>query len=898
MYYICANLRGVGRTANPIVAYPLRTELTRKPYSSSILLLCSLFLQFCLSFPLSSQPKIFENGRPSVAGEDVGVEVDSPTRKKIDLAGTWTYSLDRETWTEVKVPSSFDFEGKIVFRKKFTLDEPLLRSSVFKFISLGINHECEVYVNDIFIGKHVGGFTTVEFDIPDEALQLGPENTIQITVSNVLNSRSTIPLRKQVWEWRSYGGLVRDVYLLATPRVWISSVSVRPTVDDEMKHGNVLVSATLSDRAPVDTAVGKQKPPAYALALELYDKLSRTLVAQSAAIPVTVELNKERVAELAVQVNSPKLWSPEVPELYLVRATLTRVDGKQKTMIDQCSRVVGFIKRATEKGSIIVNGAPVVLKGVVWHEDHPRDGASLTYEQMEKDLVLIKSLGANAVRFAFHPPHPYVVGLCARYGLFALEELPLCHAPVDILSDETYQNELEAYAHDMIARDADNPAVLAWGLGDGFDSASWRSIAFVKRLAAAMRAVDSRPIYYGSRMIENDVAATSVDFAAVDISSVDLKSFRRLLLGWKKNHEAQPVILLSYGKEVDHMNRNGRSDPMSQESQAYFFFQQFAVVRELGIAGSFISSFADWRGDRPVMSVNVADHYLHPVGLMNYDREKRLSYDMVRTLYNDEKISAIPVGNYRATFPAAHVLSGLFVIMLVGYQYTYNRRFGEAVKRAFLRSYNFFADLRDLHAVSVFQTLLLAFAISVTLAVIVSSFLYHFRADRFADYVLTYIVVSDYGKEQLINAAWHSLAGIAMFTGLWFISFAAVTLLILICAVVFRKKISWFHAYSVTVWGAMPLILLSPVAMSLFKVMENPLYVIPSFIVVLLFVFWVGIRILNGVSVIFDTSPTKTYLWGTLIIMLLLGGGAFYYDSNYATGSYVRFVAHVAMSAR
>ncbi|MGB2868502.1 MAG: glycoside hydrolase family 2 TIM barrel-domain containing protein [Bacteroidota bacterium] len=876
--------------------------MTRKPhifpriFSLFLPLVSALFL----ITPVFAQQRILENGQPTLRGQDAGIYPDTPLREKIDLAGTWTFSTDKETWSELKVPSSLDFEGKVTFRRKFTMDESLLQSHVFRLVAFGINYECEVFVNDVFIGKHVGGYTTTEFDIPDEALQLGPENSIQIVVDNRLNGRSTLPLRKQVWGWRNYGGILRDVYILVTPRLWISELHALPTVSTDLKVGTIRVSAVISNRGfqglKKDSSDNRPVNVSYMVGLELVDKMSQAVVAQSLPVALSLERNKEHNVETSLTMNEPRLWSPETPELYFLRATIFSVEGKQKLAIDEMDRLIGFSHVVVGAKSFEVNGVAATLKGIVWHEDHPGVGASLTYEQMDKDVVLMKSLGANAVRFAFHPPHPYMIDLCARYGLFALEEVPVWNAPVDILSDESFQSLTDTYLREMIERDLENPAVLAWGIGDQFDSADERAAAFVRQAAAVARSLDARPVYFGSRMVYNDVCAKEVDFAAINLPSADLKNFRRLLSEWKKDHANQPVIVLSYGKEVDQNNRNGYSDPLSQEAQARFFFQQYGAIRDLKIAGSFVSSFADWRGDRPIMNVNIEDHYVHPVGLMSYDRAKRLSYEMVRALYSEEKINAIPIGTYRSSFPVAHVLSGLFVIILVGYQYTYNRRFGEAIKRAFLRSYNFFADLRDHHSVSMFQTLLLALSISITLAVVLSSILYHYRADRFADYVLTYFIVWDSLKEQFIRATWHPLAGIMAFTGCFFVGFGLLAMLVKVCSVFIRKKISWYHSYTVSVWGAMPLIFLSPVAMSLFKVMENPLYIIPSLVLIFVFLLWAFSRILKGVSVIYDLSSAKVYVGGVLVSAVLLGALFFYYDSTYALGSYFSLVVNVARS--
>ena len=126
----------------------------------------------------------------------------------------------------------------MTFRRSFTLNEELLKEYAFKFVALGINYDCEIYINEVFVGKHVGGYTSFEFEIPDDALQIGQENTIKVVVSDRLNARNTLPLWKQIWGWKNYGGILRDVYLLATPKLWIDRVHLRTSLNDEMDSSN------------------------------------------------------------------------------------------------------------------------------------------------------------------------------------------------------------------------------------------------------------------------------------------------------------------------------------------------------------------------------------------------------------------------------------------------------------------------------------------------------------------------------------------------------------------------------------------------------------------------------------------------------------------------------------
>ena len=852
-----------------------------------------------LSSIVRGMPLVLPNGQPTLEGLDAGIHLDSPTRKKIDLAGKWQFSINDETWNEIKIPGSIDYEGRMTFRRTCTFDDELLNNFVFKFVALGINYECEVYINEVYVGKHVGGYTSFEFEIPEDALQIGKENTVKIIVSNRLNTYGTLPGRKQVWGWKNYGGILRDIYLLATPRLWVDRMHVQTRIDEDMQQALVHLDGVVNnkrfDSLNHDSLSAKPKQVSYFVNAELYERFSDLLVAQGMSAPFLLQSNKNINIQLELTVNGPKLWSPESPGLYILKTNIISVDGKQKTIIDQYNLNIGFASMRVENNSLVLNGNKTILKGVVWHEDSPKYGASLSYEQMEKDVVLIKSLGANAVRFAFHPPHPYMLDLCSRYGLAALEEIPVWNVPADILNEETFQSLAETQVREMIERDGHFPCVLAWGIGDQFDSADEEAAGFVQKMSGVARQLDGRPVYYGTRLLKNDVCASYVDFVGIVLPSSDLKEFRQLLLGWKKKHLEQPLIILSYGKEVDQENRNGYSDPSSQESQARFYLQYYAAIKEANGAGSFAAALTDWRGDCPLLSFPFGDHYLYPVGLLSQTREKRLAYEVIRALYNEERIAAIPTGNYRVSFPWAHVLIGLFVILLIGYEST-NRRFGESLKRSLTRSYNFFVDLRDLHAVSIAHTLVLSSAISMTLACLLSGMMYHYRADKFADYILTYLFVWDPLKVQFIHATWHPFAGIVVLSGLFFFFGMLLSLLIKVFALLVRARVSWFHVYSISVWSAAPVIFLSPLAMSLSKIMENPSYVLPSLVLMLLFFFWTFLRILKGVSVIYDLVLAKTYVGGIIVCVLLLGGLFLYYDSVYALSSYVKFILHLAQN--
>ena len=809
------------------------------------------------------------------------------------------YSTDNETWKEVKVPSSFDYQGRIIFVRKFTLDKMTLSASAFHLVALGINHDAEIYVNDVFVGKHVGGYTNVDIDLPENVLQLGSENAVKIIVNTNLSARSTLPLRKQIWGWRNYGGILRDIYLLVTPRLWIDRITLKTELDEGLTQGLVDVVGILNSKISSgagDTLSALVQAVQPLFVIDIIDKTTGAVVGQSQPQPVVVQVNRDYEVKASVVVRSPRPWSPETPDLYFLRAKILVQQGKQVKLIDEFDLSTGFRRFEIEKDCFALNGKPVVLRGTIWHEDAPQEGASLTFEQMEKDITLMKTLGANAVRFAYHPPHPYVLSLCDRYGLLALVEIPALGAPGEILDQDHFTSLAEAMITEVIERDQHRPSVVAWGVGDNLDSSDPRTCSYVEKMVGVAKKLDKRPVYYGSLAISDDRCSGKADIAAVKLSAEGANSLKNVLRTWKSDHADQPVVLLGYGKVVEPDNRNGWSDPMSQEAQAEYFKKAYALIKDAKIAGSFIEGFADWRGDRPLMSIGVGDRYVYPVGLLSYAREKRASFEMVKLLYNGEKTNALPIGRYRATFPFAHIAWGFSIIFVVAYLYHYNRRFNETFKRALIRSYNFYADLRDVRTVSIPQTIILAATVAATLGVMLSGILYRYRTDLLADYFVTMFVVWDRLKEYMISATWHPFEGILLFSVVFLLWYPLVAASIKLLSLLVKRRVYWYHSFAIAVWGSLPIVLLSPVAMALSKLLQSDFYVIPAFILIGVFVLWSFFRTLKGVSVIYDVSPLKAYAGGILVVLALLGGLFIYYETSYALTAYIEYFIHIGRS--
>jgi len=173
---------------------------------------------------------------------------------------------------------------------------------------------------------------------------------------------------------------------------------------------------------------------------------------------------------LAVDVPAAKLWSAEEPNLYPL--VLKLVDAKG-AIVQTIRTRIGFRTVERVNGQILVNGQPVLFKGVNRPETHPTGGYAVPYAQMVEDVKILKRLNANAVRTAHYPNDPRWYDLCDEYGLYVLDEANIeTHglSGDNRLLNPTVDPRFRAAAHDrvegMVRRDRNHASIVLWSLGN------------------------------------------------------------------------------------------------------------------------------------------------------------------------------------------------------------------------------------------------------------------------------------------------------------------------------------------------------------------------------------------------------------------------------------------------
>ena len=839
-----------------------------------------LFISLLSANLLISQQLFYENGTPShpdVLGHS------SPTRSIIDLSGEWEYSLDLGlTWGKVRIPAAADYVGKIVYRKKFIAGSDAVASRAFTIVSYGINYQAEVFVNEVFIGHHEGGYISFAMPVPDNLIQIGSENVLRIVVDNTLDHRTTFPLRAQATGWKNYNGILRDIFIATTPRQWVEHLEATiEAIEPRATRLTVTASVSVKDAVLPEHLAGKS----FQCSAEVIETNTGTVIGKPFAVPVIPQPQQTIRVLIPITISNTRLWTIEAPELYTIKVSLTALEGKKDSVLDESFVTTGIRTFIKEKNRFLFNGAPVTLRGVKWIEDSELHGSAVSYEAMEKDVALIKNLGANAVRVANNPPHPFFVQLCDRYGLFLLQEIPLVEVPGTILDSEPYRAKVDLLFRRMIERDRHHPSIIAWGFGDRIDLSDGTVRSVVSALQQTVKSMDNRLTYVVARDPSTEIG-TLADIAAISFPVVDVKEFRSSLETFKKVNLQHPVIIAGYGKAIEKGNRNGYSDPGSQESQARYLQQRYAAVKDAAVAGSIIASFNDHRSDRPVMSTFLANPDRHTDGIVELNREKKVAYEHILSLYHNQRLSALPIGSYIPATPYLYVAIGLVLLIIAAWLVNGNRRFRESTRRAILNSYNFFADIRDQFTLPLFHTTVTAAIVSVTISVVFSSLLHHFKNSTQLDYLIS-IFFPDAWKMIVIRMAWDPAVSVVYFTVVVLLWFLALTALIQLFAKIARVKIRLFHSYSIAIWTALPWTFFIPVGMILYRVLESEAYVPWVLGLIVLTCVWVFLRTLKGISVIYHVYTPKMYMIGIVVVIVLAGGLYGYLEYSMSLSAYI-----------
>ena len=345
------------------------------------------------------------------------------------------------------------------YRKKITLPAGWKSKSIF--LHVGNAKSCLfVWINGKKVGYSEDSKLAAEFDVTDY-LNEG-ENLIAFQVYRWSDASYL-----ECQDMFRFSGIERDVFLFTTNNLNIRDTKINATLDDSYSKGLLTINAAINSYKKEKGLLSKAD--SFTVEAALYNKDNK-LVYEDKTPDFKTVLGKYKT-NVVFNTSLPKVnsWNAEMPYLYTLYLTLKDASGKILEVVPQR---IGFKTVEIKGADLLVNGKRVFMKGVNRHEHHPRNGHTLSKEDMRKDMELMKKLNINAVRTSHYPPDPYWMELCDEYGLYVIDEANIeSHGLGYDLSVSLANKPLWQEAHlqriqRMYERDKNHTSVITWSLGN------------------------------------------------------------------------------------------------------------------------------------------------------------------------------------------------------------------------------------------------------------------------------------------------------------------------------------------------------------------------------------------------------------------------------------------------
>jgi len=444
-------------------------------------------------------------GKPSPFYESLNGDwrfhwVPKPADRPADF---WKSDFDDSSWKTIPVPSNVEIQGYGIpiytnvpypwkeknppfiphdnnpassYRRTFTLPSDWQGREVFLTFD-GVNSFFYLWVNGRKLGFSKDSRTPATFRLTD-VVKPG-ENVVAVEVYR-WNDGSY--LEDQDF-WR-LSGIFRDVTVWSAPKVRIRDFEVRTPLDAEYRNASLDLAVWVKNETakPQDVAVkGELKDP------------SGKVVWSGVVGQAGVNPGEEARIAASQPVADPLKWSAEIPNLYTLVLSLEQ-GGK---VVEAVPWRVGFRSTEVRDGHFLVNGKPVLIRGVNRHEHDPDLGQVVTRERMIQDITLMKQNNINAVRGSHYPNVPEWYNLCDQYGLYVVDEVNIeSHAFGAYAGNLLAQSPDWTAAHmdrtrRMLERDKNHACIVIWSLGNEAGQGD-----NFKTTYAWLKQRDTRPVQY------------------------------------------------------------------------------------------------------------------------------------------------------------------------------------------------------------------------------------------------------------------------------------------------------------------------------------------------------------------------------------------------------------------
>jgi beta-galactosidase len=380
--------------------------------------------------------------------------------------------FDDAAWRAVRLPHDWAIEGPFLTTGPYggmgrlktwgpawyrhALDIPAADRGKRIFLDVdGAMAYASVWVNGQLAGGWPYGYNGFRIDLTP-FVKPGAANGLAIRVDNTPESA----------RWYPGAGLYRNVWLTKTAPLHVGQWGVTITTPQVSKDRAQVAWKVALDNDGAAPAVADVTTQLYAL--DARDRITGRAVAAVTAPRVTIAPGAGANVAGSVTLAQPRLWGPpptQTPQRYTA-VTTVRQDGR---VVDTYETPFGIRSvRFDGTDGLLVNGEKIPLRGVNNHHDLGALGAAFNVRAAERQLELLREMGANAVRMSHNPPDPQLLDLADRMGFLVVDEVfdawQRKKTPLDfhLIFPDWHEQDLRA----MLRRDRNHPSIVLWSVGN------------------------------------------------------------------------------------------------------------------------------------------------------------------------------------------------------------------------------------------------------------------------------------------------------------------------------------------------------------------------------------------------------------------------------------------------
>jgi hypothetical protein len=330
---------------------------------------------------------------------------------RVSLNGTWQFRFEGETgWRNIAVPGCWealgyakDRPGPAWYRRRVRIPTEWCSKRVWLCFG-GVSYHCVVTVNGLQVGTHTGLWDAFKCEIT-AAVTPGEEAEIRVLVEKPASLThgpdskpvpGSFPLRETLsgflpYVWgHMFGGIWREAWLEPSSAVVLEDLCVR---------GDAQGGVRAEIRCSAETDIK----------LDVFDP-------EGAHVVSTQGTGRELV--LAATIAAPVCWSPEQPARYQAKVAIGGGDTHAVRF--------GLRSLCAEGATLLLNGQPLYPRMILswgWYPEvlHSNPGP----EQVRQDLLALKAMGFNGIKFCLWVPPPYYFDIADELGILVWLELPM-----------------------------------------------------------------------------------------------------------------------------------------------------------------------------------------------------------------------------------------------------------------------------------------------------------------------------------------------------------------------------------------------------------------------------------------------------------------------------------------